>query len=148
MRSGRRAKIARRGVWRDLGAPARASVVDLQDRQKRFLRNLDRAHLLHALLPLFLLLEELALSRDVAAVALREHVLPKRLHRRAGDDLVADRRLDRDFEELPRDELTQLVGDLATVLVGLLAVDDDAERVDRVAVDEHVELHEIARAIG
>ena len=37
-------------------------VVDLQHRQKRFLRNLDRAHLLHALLALFLLLEELALS--------------------------------------------------------------------------------------
>src|SRR3954465_8730176 len=44
-------------------------VGDLQHRQKRFLRNLDRADLLHALLALFLLLEELALSRDITAVA-------------------------------------------------------------------------------
>src|SRR5262245_12265352 len=61
---------------------ARASrLLDLQYGYKRFLRNLDRAYLLHALLALFLLLEELPLSRDVAAVAFRENVLAERLHR-------------------------------------------------------------------
>ena len=33
---------------------------------------------------------------------------------------------------------------LAAALVGALAVDDDAERVHRLAVDEDVELHEVA----
>src|SRR5688572_16519356 len=122
----------------------RAGLFDLQHRQKCFLWNLDGADLLHALLSFLLLLEELPLARDVAAVALRQHILSQRLHRRAGDDLVADRGLDRDLKQLPRNELAQLVGDLAAVLVGLLAVDDDAERVHGVAVDQHVELHEVA----
>ena len=53
------------------------SSVHLQHGQKRLLRNLHRADLLHPLLPLFLLLEELALAGDVAAVALGQHVLPE-----------------------------------------------------------------------
>src|SRR5258706_13441698 len=44
---------------------------DLQDRQESFLRDLDAADGLHALLAGLLLLEELPLARDVAAVALR-----------------------------------------------------------------------------
>src|SRR5687767_7219947 len=47
----------------------------LQNRQKRFLRNLHCAHLLHALLAFLLLLEELAFAGDVAAVTLRRDVL-------------------------------------------------------------------------
>src|SRR3970282_1585384 len=41
----------------------------LEDRQERFLRQLDLADLLHAFLALLLFLEQLALSRDVAAAA-------------------------------------------------------------------------------
>src|SRR5258708_8129719 len=52
----------------------------LQDGEERLLRDLDAAHLLHALLARFLLLEELPLARHVAAVALPEHVLPDPLH--------------------------------------------------------------------
>ena len=44
-------------------------LIDLQHGQEGLLRNLDRAELLHALLAGFLLLEQLALARDVAAVA-------------------------------------------------------------------------------
>src|SRR5690348_11098205 len=68
--------------------------IDLEDCQKCLLRNLHGSNLLHALLTFLLLLQQLALSRDVAAVALREHVLPQRLHRRARDHLVPDRSLD------------------------------------------------------
>ena len=53
-----------------------AQSVYLQDCEKRFLRNFHRAYLLHPLLAFLLLLEELALAGDVAAVALGEHVLP------------------------------------------------------------------------
>src|SRR5687767_6129054 len=49
-----------------------------QHRHERFLRDLHVAHALHLLLALGLLLQELALARDVAAIALRQHVLPHR----------------------------------------------------------------------
>src|SRR3989440_13045521 len=58
----------RKAVWM-------TRLVNLQHRQERFLRDLDRAHLLHALLSLFLLLEQLALARYVPAVALVRAVL-------------------------------------------------------------------------
>src|SRR3954469_16764600 len=111
--------------------------IDLKDGQKRFLGDLDGADLLHALLPLFLFLEKLALARDVPAVALGEDVLPERRDRLAGDDLVPDGGLDAPLVELPGDELLQLLGDLLAPLLRLVAVDDHAEGVDRVAVDEH-----------
>src|SRR3954467_3515485 len=43
-------------------------VASLQHRQECFLRDFDRADLLHAFLALFLLVEQLALARDVSAV--------------------------------------------------------------------------------
>src|SRR5262245_38894663 len=125
--------------------PRRSLLADPEHREERLLRDLHRAELLHALLALLLLLEELALARHVAAVALREHVLAQRLHRRARDHLAADRGLDRDLEHLARDQLLHLVDQLAAALVGALAVDDDRERVYAVAVDQHVEAHERRR---
>src|SRR5438309_1273377 len=104
-------------------------LVNLQDRQKRFLRDLHRAHLLHALLSLFLLLEQLALARHVAAVALRRDVLAQRADRLPCDHLRADRGLDHDLEQLPRDQLAQLLGDLLAPLVRLVPVDDHGKRV-------------------
>src|SRR2546425_11834067 len=91
-------------------------LVNLQDRQERFLRDLDRAHLLHALLSLFLLLEQLALARHVAAVALGRDVLAQRADRLPCDHLGADRGLDHDLEQLSRDQLAQLLGDLLAPL--------------------------------
>ena len=61
---------------------------DLEHRKERLLRDLDRADLLHPLLALLLLLEQLALAGDVAAVALGEHVLAQRLHRRPRDHVL------------------------------------------------------------
>src|SRR5213082_1920108 len=52
-----------------------------------------RQETLPAVLAFFLLLEQLPFARDVAAVALRQHVLPQRLHRLARDDPAPDRRL-------------------------------------------------------
>src|SRR5882672_12400214 len=85
-------------------APARACraargrgslVVQPQRREERLLRDLDRADPLHAPLALFLLLEQLALAADVAAVALRGDVLAQRLHVGARDHARADRGLER-----------------------------------------------------
>src|ERR1017187_8014550 len=59
---------------------------DLQHGKEGLLRDLDAPQLFHALLALFLLLEELLLARDVPAVTLREHVLAQRFHGGACDD--------------------------------------------------------------
>src|SRR5262245_36479574 len=85
------------------------SVVELQRRDEDVAGNLDAPDRLHLLLAFLLLLEQLALTRDVAAVALGEHVLALGLHRFAGDHLAADRGLDRHVEHLPRDQFLQLL---------------------------------------
>ena len=54
-----------------------------------FLRNLDRTYLSHSLLTFLLLLEELLLTRDIAAVALGSNVLAVSLDRLSCDDLAA-----------------------------------------------------------
>src|SRR5206468_416087 len=107
--------------------------VDLEDGEEGFLRYLDLADALHALLALLLLFEELALARDVAAVALGDDVLPQSLDGLAGDDLVADGGLDRNLEELARDELAHPLGEEASARLRVLAVDDDGEGVNRLA---------------
>ena len=83
-------------------------LVEVEGGDEGLLRHLDPADLLHLLLAFLLALEQLALARDVTAVALREHVLALRLHRLAGDDAPADRGLDRHVEQLARDQLAQL----------------------------------------
>src|SRR5262245_27947557 len=83
-------RLAKISVTPGLGSLLAA---DLQDGEKRLLRDLDLTELLHALLALFLLLQQLALAGYVAAVALRRDVLAQRLDRRARDDVRADRRL-------------------------------------------------------
>ena len=93
-------------------------------------------------LPSFCFSSSLRLRRDVAAVAFREHVLAQRLHRLARDDAAADRRLDRDVEHLPRNELAHLRRERLAALVGGVAVHDHRQRIDRFAVDEDVEPHE------
>src|SRR5690242_2522251 len=97
---------------------AASVVVELERRHERLLGDLDAADVLHPLLALLLLLEQLALSGDVAAVALGQHVLALGLDRLAADDATADGRLDRHVEHLPRDELAELLRDLLAVLLG------------------------------
>jgi hypothetical protein len=83
-------------------------------------------------LPFLLLLEQLAFAGDVAAVALGGDVLALGLDRLAGDDLAADRRLDRHVEHLARDQVSLSFSHMrAPVLVGLVAVHDRRERVHR-----------------
>src|SRR6266487_6907695 len=121
---------------------ARRLLVDAQDGQEGLLRDVDRPHPLHALLALLLLLEELALAGDVAAVALGEDVLAEGLDGLAGDDPGADGGLDRHLEHLPRDHLPHLLDEGLAPGEGRVLVDDQRERVHRIAVDEHVQLHE------
>src|SRR6187399_342097 len=101
-----------------------ATAVHLEHREERLLWHLDRAHLLHALLALLLLLEQLALAGDVAAVELRRDVLAQSLDGLAGDHIGADRRLNRHVELLSRDGLAETLDQRAALVVGGLPVDD------------------------
>src|SRR5690349_16515419 len=98
------------------------------------LRDLDLAELAHPLLALLLLVEELPFAGHVAAVAFGEDVLAQGLDRFARDDAAADRRLDRDGEELARDQVLQPLAQGAPAPLGLAAMDDDRQRIDRLAI--------------
>src|SRR5690606_11016936 len=106
------------------------------------LRDLHGADLLHAALARLLLLEELALARHVAAVEFRGHVLAVRLHRAAGDDLAADRRLHGHLELLPWNHLAQCLDERAPLALRAVAMNDHRHRVDPLLVDQDVELDE------
>src|SRR3954468_7680419 len=82
----------------------RGLLVEAEGGDEGFLGDFDAADLLHALLAFLLALEQFALARDVAAVALGEHVLALRLHRLACDDPPADCRLNRHVEQLARNQ--------------------------------------------
>ena len=68
----------------------RRLIVELERVDEDVAGHFDRTDRLHLLLALFLLLEQLALPRDVTAVTLGRDVLTLGLHRFAADDLAAD----------------------------------------------------------
>ena len=115
---------------------------------ERLLRHLDPADHLHPLLAFLLLLQQLALAGDVTAVALGEHVLADGADRLAGDDPAADGGLDRHLELLARDQLAQLRRDRDAVVVRLVLVHDRGERVDRLAVQQDVDLDQLGRLLA
>src|SRR6185437_8408169 len=118
------------------------SLVRAQHCQKGFLRYLDATDLLHALLAFLLFLQQFFLTRDVAAVALGQHVLAQRLHRRTRDHLPADRGLDSHIEHLSRDQLAHPLDQFPSAPVGMRTMHDQAERVHPVAIDQYVHAHE------
>ena len=127
---------------------ARTSVVELEGTDEHVAGHFDAPDRLHLLLAFLLLLQQLALAGDVTAVALGQHVLALGLHRLAGDHLAADRSLDRHVEHLSRDELLELLAHAVAVGEGLVAVDDRAERVGRDAVEQQVDLDQVAAVVA
>ena len=61
---------------------------------------------------------------------------------------AADRGLDRDLEEVLRDQLLQLLAHDAAAAVGARAVDDQRQRIDRLGVDQDRHLDEVAGLIA
>src|SRR6056297_7679 len=124
---------------RRAGSCARASglfAVGPEDGEESFLRYFHVTDALHPALAFLLLLQQLALARHVAAVTLRGHVLAVGLDRRAGDDVGSDRGLDRDVEHLPRYEFPHPLGQIAALALRPVTVDDGAQCVDPIAVDQ------------
>ena len=103
--------------------------VELQHGGKGFTGQGDAAELAHLLFALLLLLEQLFLSRDVAAVALGENVLAQRLDGLPGDDLAADGGLDGNFKLGAGDVLLQLFADLPGAGIGVVRKEDEAQGV-------------------
>src|SRR5688572_31647022 len=117
--------VEQNGTWRySPGLLVVVVVLRLQDRHEGRLGDLDVPHHLHLLLALLLLLEELALPADVAAVALGRHVLAEGVDGGAGDDLAADRALDGDLELLARDLLGEALAVAERPRARELAVDE------------------------
>src|SRR6188474_983920 len=110
--------------WRVGSHSSTSALVHAEHREERFLRDLHRPDPLHPLLSLFLLLEQLPLPGDIATVALGKDVLAHRSDGFTGDDVTADRRLDRDLEHLARDQLLEALGQIAPDRLGLIAMDD------------------------
>ena len=121
--------------------------VDLEGGDECFLWYVDLAELPHALFPFLLLVEQLALACGVAAVALGGDILAEGAHRFARDDLAADRGLDRYLEHMRRNELLELLRHGTPARFGARPVHKHGQRVNRVAVDQHLQLHEVRRPV-
>ena len=81
--------------------------------------------------------EKLALAGDVAAVTFGRHVLAHGLDRFAGDDLSADGGLHRNYEQMARDQVLELLAHGASAQFGAGAVHNHGKRIDRFAVHEN-----------
>ena len=90
-----------------------------------------------------MLFQELLLAGDVAAIALGKHVFATRLDVGACKDACAHSRLDGHLEELLGDDALELDCQVMTQLVGLVFMDDKAQRVNRVACQQDVELDQL-----
>ena len=104
---------------------------------------------LHPLLAFLLLLEELALAGDVATVALGEDVLAHARGWSRGRSpgcrsaaWIGTSNICRGMSSL------SLLDERPAAHVRLVAMGDQGERVDRLAVDEHVELHEVGGPVA
>src|SRR5262249_30189313 len=140
----------RRSLLRACRGPLLSSplFLRLENGQKRFLRNLDRAYLLHALLAFLLLLQQLPFPGDVPTVAFREDVFAHRGDGFPGNDSRADRCLDSHLIHLARDDLLELGADVTSSLVRPIAMDDYRGRINENPVDQDVHLDEFRSGVA
>src|ERR1700716_2466648 len=110
---------------RATAARKRRLLIKLQHRHERFLRYLDRADPLHPSLAFLLLLQQLAFTRDITAIALGQHVLPHRRNRLAGNHLAPDGSLQRHLKHLSRNDRLELLNQFATLHLGFAAMGDE-----------------------
>src|ERR1700687_3345501 len=110
----------------------------LQDGEEGLLRDVDLADALHAALAFFLLFEEFAFAGNVSAVALGENVFADGRDGFARDDAAADSGLDRHFKHLARNEFSQKRHQIAPAFSRKLTMNDQRQRVDRFAGDQHI----------
>ena len=115
-------------------------VVGAEDGDERFLRDVDVADFLHALLAFALLVKKLAFTGDIAAVAFGENVFAELTNIFAGDDFTADGALDGDLKHLRRNGFAKTFANHAGACDGAVCMADGSESVNGFAVDENFEL--------
>ena len=98
---------------------------------------------LHTLLAFLLLLQQLALTGDITAVALGKHVLAKGLDVLAGNNARAHRGLDRDFELLARDEFLQALRHSQAIGISLVLVNNRAKGIHAITIEQDIDLHQV-----
>ncbi len=119
-----------------------------EDLNEGVLGDVHLAEGFHLGLTLFLLLEEFALSGDVAAVAFGGDVFAHGADRFPGDDVATNRGLDGDNEHLGRDDFLEFGSEFATAVDGFVAVNDGGEGFDGIAGDEHVHFDHVGGAVA
>ena len=90
-----------------------------------------------------MLFKQFLFARNIAAVTLRQHVLAHGLDVFTGNNVGADRSLNRHIVHLPGDQFAQAGGDFATAVGRVAAVNDHAERIHLVAIDEQIHFHNV-----
>ena len=94
-----------------------------------------------------MLLQQLFLAGDIAAVALGKHVLAHGLDGLAGNYLAADGSLYGHLEKLAGNILLELFAKLSGSAVGLLPVGNEAECIHLIAVQEHIHLYKVGNLV-
>lgn len=96
--------------------------VKFQNGEEGFLRNLDRANLLHALLTFLLFFEKFALTGDVTAVTFRCNIFTDSLDCLAGNDFSSDCSLYGNIELLTRNKFFQFLAHATSESHGVVGV--------------------------
>jgi hypothetical protein len=94
-----------------------------------------------------LLVEKLALTADVTAVALRGHVLSHFTHVVTSDDLATDSGLDGDLEHLRGDNLGEFFAQIASLPFGLAAMYDGGKGIHGVSVHHDLHLYQVGSTV-
>ena len=113
----------------------------LQHFQERLFGHLHPAYVLHFLLALFLLFQQLALTGDIASVALGQNILASGRNILPGHDAAADSRLKRYTEKLARNDFLKLGYHRLADIVSLIRRNDTAEGIYRHIVHQDIEFN-------
>src|SRR5699024_332838 len=111
---------------------------------KGFLRNFDGTHHLHTLFTFLLLLEQLALTRNVTAITLGKHVFPDRTNVLSGNNARTDSSLDGNLKLLPRNKFLELCSHFHAVTICMITVGDDRERINGISLQQDVDFYQIS----
>ena len=120
--------------------------VEFQNSEEGLLRHLHIADLFHTLLTAFLLLQQLALTRHVATVALGGHILANLLDGLAGNDFRSDSSLNGNIELLARNEFLQFLAHAATQCNCIVLMRKRRQGIDGFSVEQNIELRQLRRA--
>ena len=118
-------------------------LIQLQHSEEGLLRYFHIANLLHALLASLLLLQQFALTAHITTVALGGNVLAYLLDSLTSNDLGSDGCLYGNIELLSWNQLFQLLTHTASQIVGIALVGEGREGIDRLTIEQDVELDEL-----